>query len=273
MGGGDVEIKIKRFDPRKMKPHSVCLFLGKRNTGKSFLIKDILSYFRRLYPAGNVISGTDHLNHFYEKFIPFMLIYRAYQASILDKLFKRQEKALREGWKAPGAFLIMDDCLSDKSWQHDPLLRRVFFEGRHSHLFLGLALQGSLNMLPELRMQVDYVFILRNNILVERRKLHNNYCGMMDWDTFESVMSACTENYGCIVIDNTTQSNKLEDQVFYYRAEPHDGLKLCHENFWTENATKYHDKTSSDGGSKSHNGTETSEESTKKGRRIVVTKK
>ena len=251
----DVEIRIRRFDPKKMKPYSVCLFLGKRNTGKSFLLKDILYHSRRIYPAGNVISETDHLTHHYDDFIPGMLIHRSYDPSILDNLFTRQEKARKEGWQHPGAFLVMDDCFADKKWQSDPMIRKVFLEGRHFLLFFALATQEVLGLPPALRLQTDYVFILRNNILEERRKLHKHYCGMMDFETFESVMQSCTENYGCLVVDNLTQSNKLEDQIFYYKAEPHDGIKICHEQFWAVNAADYVPRPSSGPSVSSGNGT------------------
>jgi len=235
----DIEIKIRKFDPRKMKPYCVCLFIGKRNTGKSFLIKDILYHHKDKYPAGKIISGTDHLNHFYDRFVPGMLIDREYNPSILNKLFVRQEKAINEGWSHPGAFLVMDDCLSNKSWQKDQHIRRVFLEGRHSRLMFFMATQFPLGVPPDLRMNIDYIFILRNNILKERRKIYENYCGMMDYETFDKLMQACTDNHGCLVVDAVTPSNKLEDQIFYYKAEPHDGVRLCHEQFWRENETNY----------------------------------
>lgn len=235
----DVEFRIRKFNPRNMEPDTVNLFIGKRNSGKSFLMKDILYHARRRYPAGNVISGTDHVNHFYDKFIPGMLIHREYDAIVLEKLFKRQEKAKAEGWQTPGAFLVMDDCLSDRKWQYDPLVRRLFLEGRHYHLLCLLGLQNPMSLFSDMRGQADYVFILRNSILEERKKIHKNYCGFVDYDTFEALMDTCTEDYGCLVVDKVTRSNKKEDQIFYYKAEPHDDIRLCHEQFWKENAANY----------------------------------
>jgi len=45
-------------------------------------------------------------------------------------------------------------------------------------------------------------------------------------------MDQCTENYECLVIDNTTKSNKLEDNVFWYKAETHTPFTLCNRQFW-----------------------------------------
>ena len=53
--------------------------------------------------------------------------------------------------------------------------------------------------------------------------------------TFESfcqVMDQCTENYECLVINNNSQSNKLQDQIFWYKAESHPDFRLGSKEFW-----------------------------------------
>ena len=45
-------------------------------------------------------------------------------------------------------------------------------------------------------------------------------------------MDQCTENYECLVINNNSKSNKLQDQIFWYRAEPHGDFKLGSKEFW-----------------------------------------
>ena len=53
--------------------------------------------------------------------------------------------------------------------------------------------------------------------------------------TFESfcqVMDQCTENYECLVVSNNAKSNKLEDQIFWYKASPHGDFKLGSKEFW-----------------------------------------
>ena len=53
--------------------------------------------------------------------------------------------------------------------------------------------------------------------------------------TFESfcqVMDQCTENYECLVVSNNAKSNKLEDQIFWYKAQAHKEFKLGSKEFW-----------------------------------------
>ena len=45
-------------------------------------------------------------------------------------------------------------------------------------------------------------------------------------------MDQCTENYECLVISNNSKSNKLEDQIFWYKATSHNDFKLGAKEFW-----------------------------------------
>ena len=45
-------------------------------------------------------------------------------------------------------------------------------------------------------------------------------------------MDQCTENYECLVINNNAKSNKLQDQIFWYKAETHPDFRLGSKEFW-----------------------------------------
>ena len=45
-------------------------------------------------------------------------------------------------------------------------------------------------------------------------------------------MDQCTANYECLVINNNSKSNALQDQIFWYKAEPHADFKLGSKEFW-----------------------------------------
>jgi hypothetical protein len=49
-------------------------------------------------------------------------------------------------------------------------------------------------------------------------------------------MDQCTENFECLVINNNAKSNRLEDQVFWYKAEPHCDFKLGAEILWQQSS-------------------------------------
>ena len=68
----------------------VIVLIGKRNTGKSFLTKDLLFYHKNL-PAGTVICPTEGANRFYSDIVPPILIHEEYNASIINNFIKRQK--------------------------------------------------------------------------------------------------------------------------------------------------------------------------------------
>ena len=75
-------------------------------------------------------------------------------------------------------------------------------------------------------------FYLREPYISNRKRIYENYAGM--FPTFESfcqVMDQCTENYECLVINNNAKSNKLNDQIFWYKAEHQKNFKLGSKNF------------------------------------------
>jgi hypothetical protein len=220
----------------------VIILLGKRGSGKTFLIRDLLFYHQDV-PIGVVIAGTEEANGFYGKVVPKLFIHGEYNTAIIENILKRQRSVLKQVKKEleafkktnidPRTFVILDDCLYDNSWSRDKMMRLLFMNGRHWKVLLIIALQFPLGVPPILRTNIDYVFILREPILANKRRIFENYCGM--FPTFESfcqVMDQTTENYECLVIDNTTKSNKLHDQVFWYKADDHKDFKLGSKAFW-----------------------------------------
>ena len=52
------------------------------------------------------------------------------------------------------------------------------------------------------------------------------------FESFSQVMDQCTENFECLVINNNCKSNKLNEQIFWYKAESHSDFKLGSKEFW-----------------------------------------
>jgi hypothetical protein len=94
-------------------------------------------------------------------------------------------------------------------------------------------MQYALGIPPNLRTNVDFVFILRENFVNNRKRLYDHYAGMFPtFEMFCQVMDQCTENFECLVINNNAKSNKLEDQVFWYKASDHDDFILGAQEYW-----------------------------------------
>ena len=243
----NMEMITERCDIDSRKS-PMMVVIGKKDTGKSFLVRDILFQTQRHFPVGTVISATEAANEFFQTMVPSKFIHDKYRPDIVQNVIKRQAtiKDKRNKDKAsrgnssnvdPRAFLILDDCLYDaKSWINEESTRFVFMNGRHIDLMTIITMQYPLGITPNLRTNVDFVFILRENILGNRRRIYENYAGMFPtFEMFCSFMDQCTENYECLVICNNVSSNKLEDQVFWYKASDHPPFRLFDQSLWVDN--------------------------------------
>ena len=252
----EMKLKLKKFDMSKIGDRSVVVFIGARGAGKSILCRDLL-YHHQTLPAGMVISGTEDSNQFYSTIVPACFIYNDFKPELVEKFVKRQKmitkKMKNEEAKFghskidPRGFLIMDDCLYDKGWQNDTNIRSCFLNGRHFNTFFIFTSQYALAAPPMLRNNIDYVFILREPRMTARKKIYENYAGFVPtFEIFSQIVTQCTENYECIVIDNTTKSNDLTDQIYWYKADMHTDFKLGAREFWQLSSTTTQDESDDD---------------------------
>lgn len=243
-----MNLELKKFDMKNISfnPNEnkgpVIVLIGRRDTGKSFLVRDLL-YYHQDIPVGTVISGTEAGNGFFGSHVPKLFIHDEYNTAIIENILKRQKIVLKQVKKEkdaygrsnidPRAFVILDDCLYDNTWAKDKVMRLLFMNGRHWKIMLIITMQYPLGVPPNLRTNIDYVFILREPYISNRKRIFENFAGM--FPTFESfcqVMDQCTENYECLVINNNAKSNRLDDQIFWYKAANHGDFKLGAKEFW-----------------------------------------
>ena len=246
-----MNLELKKFNMSEIKDDKVVVLIGKRDTGKSFLCRDIL-YHHQDIPVGQVISGTEGANQFYSKLVPKLFIHDEFKTDIVHNMLKRQKMMIEkinsgESGLDPRAFLILDDCLYDNTWAKDKWMRSVFMNGRHFKLLFLLTMQYALGVPPNLRTNVDYVFILRENYVSNRKRLYEHYAGMFpSFEMFCQVMDQCTENYECLVINNNAKSNKLCDQVFWYKAEERPAFKIGADQYWKFSESNYSQEENKD---------------------------
>jgi hypothetical protein len=241
-------LELKKFDMKNItfKPDEnkgpVIVMIGRRDTGKSFLVKDLL-YHHQDIPIGTVISGTEAGNGFYSAHVPKLFIHEEYSTFLIENVLKRQRQVLKQVKKEmetyrrttidPRTFVILDYCLYDATWSRDKMMRLLFMNGRHWKVMLIITMQYPLGIPPNLRTNIDYVFILREPYAVNRRRIWENYASMFPtFESFNTVMDQTTENFECLVINNNAKSNKISDQIFWYKAENRPDFKLGSKEFW-----------------------------------------
>ena len=238
-----MKVKIKRFDPSTMRRAAVVMMIGKRGTGKSTLMKDIMYNMRKELDFGIAMSPTEESTSDMSSYIPKSCIYNDFCGPAVDVMLAIQRKTVKTG-KYKNVYLIMDDCLYDKTVLKGKNMREIFMNGRHRKVFFMAAIQYLMDIGPDLRTQVDYVFALRENIISNREKLWKFFFGMFeDYKDFAVVMNQCTAGHDCLVLDNTVKSTRVEDCVYWYRADPDiPEFQMGAPGIWDLDAKHYTDR-------------------------------
>jgi hypothetical protein len=241
------EISLRKFNIKSILPDSTIVAIARRRSGKSWLLRDILFHHKEI-PSGIVFSGTEQASPFFSEFIPDCFIHTEYDPDVIQKAMLNQRKKIRDAkdkglsnnGKHPSNnfFIILDDMLHEAAtWKRDTTMKSIFFNGRHYNLMFFLTMQYPFGITPDLRSNIDYVFLFNEPNIKNRKKLYEDYCGMLpSFSHFCAILDDCTLDHGCLVIKTSGNSNDIRDQVFWYKAEPHDNFRVGHKSIW-----KYHD--------------------------------
>jgi energy-coupling factor transporter ATP-binding protein EcfA2 len=237
-----MKIKVKRFDPSTIKRDAVVLLIGKRGSGKTTLMRDIMYHMRDKLDFGIAMSPTEETTETFGSFMPRSCIYNTFSGLALESMLETQRKQIKKG-RFKNVFLLLDDCMYDKKIMAGTNTRELFMNGRHRKIFFMNSVQYMMDMPAPLRSQVDYVFALKENIISSREKLWKYFFGMFaDFRDFNKVMNSCTEGYECIVVDNTKRSNEVSDCIYWYQASTTlPSYRLGQQVFWDLDDAYFHD--------------------------------
>jgi hypothetical protein len=235
------ELDLEQINPNtknvynKEQGGSKIVVIGKPGTGKTTLITSLLYHKKHIFPTALVVSGTEDSNGHYSKIFPSAFVHNKTNNNIIENFIKRQKLA-KQYLSNPWSILLLDDCTDDPKIFNDPLYQGLFKNGRHWKMLFILSLQYCMDVKPVIRTNVDGCFILRETNLKNRKSLWENYAGVIpDFSQFCDIMDQITDDYTALYINNTGQSNKLEDCVFYYKAESVTNFKFGCDEIWNYN--------------------------------------
>jgi hypothetical protein len=221
----EIELNIKRFEPtilehyrRHGRPPKI-LVLGKSGSGKTSLVQDLLFYIRKIH-AGVVVCPTEASLVDYRVMFPEIFIHDRWDSEVIADFLKMQKK-IRKTNPRFHQLLMLDDIMYDnKTILKDESTRFIFMNGRNNNISVIVTMQYCMDITPDIRNQIDFVFALRDNVHANREKLWKNFFGIIPTsDAFHQIMSRCTTGYNAIVLDNNARSGKIEDCIFYYCAD------------------------------------------------------
>ena len=244
MSDDTIEVKVKELDLDMIAPRtkdvynpekggSKIVVIGKPGTGKTTLITSILYQKRHIFPCGMVMSGTEDSNGHYGQVFPKTFVYNQLKEDRIESFIRRQ-KIAKQHLQNPWSVLLLDDCTDDPKLFNKPLFQGLYKNGRHWKMMFILSLQYCMDVKPVIRTNVDGTFILREPSIKNRRSLWENYAGIVpDFSMFCDIMDQITDDYTALYIHNNIQSNKLEDCLYWYKADPHtEEFRVGSQDYW-----------------------------------------
>ena len=227
-------MQVQKLDLSKIEHGRNFLLLGARNTGKSVLLEDLLYQRRGNFEFVAAQTSTTSTKEMLCKHIPECLVSGdGFDADLLQRYIDQirdntnKKKSRRSAW-------IGDDLAFDTSFMKSKQLKYLSMNGRHDQNETYVTCQYLLNITPAMRSNADIVMALAEPIRSNRRKLYEFFFGVFpNFGLFERVFEQVTANHGCLCLDRTQKSGKLEDMVKFYRATPNPPpFRLGKEIYW-----------------------------------------
>ena len=213
---------IFKFDLEDMVNYPSILVIGKRGSGKTFLVHKLLHFLTHKYQNSklSVVSPTEGMNNFYEKNYPNANISYDLRDQFIQKILTDSSTKISNQIDETN-IVVMDNCfVGKKSWTKMGHVRNLIMNGHCYKIPHIVTIDTPIGITRELRLNFDYVFMFSDNSQSNKKKLWNNYASMFPtYSTFESVFNVATKNFNTMVINHRTKSINIENRVFWFKAQ------------------------------------------------------
>ena len=216
------KLRLRKFQPKTcggtgLRNHFI-LIIGKRNSGKTTLMKGLINDIKDQFNIVMAFSPTDDTNQALSGMMPPSLVHREINESLIKNLVETQRRQWKPPHEGKHVLLILDDMAHERKFMDSKIFKELAFNSRHLKITLILTLQYSMACGPAIRANVDAVFTMAERMQANRKRLYDGFYGLMSFPEFNTVMDSATNNYEALVLYNRTTSNQLEDSLFWWKA-------------------------------------------------------
>lgn len=209
--------------------NKLILICGKRNSGKSQLLRYIVSEEKDKYHQIYLFCPTEKINSFYEGIIKPENIFNEYDENwtntLMDKLSKINGNVKQED--AKHVLLILDDCCSDTNFRQSPSFKILCTRGRHFKLSLIITSQYLRQLAPVSRSNADWILVSQMNSQSNKILADEFLHGTLTKKEFISMYYKATSNYGFLVINNNcAKKNDDVNEIYGIVRTPDNYLNM-----------------------------------------------
>lgn len=217
------DVEIHEFRPDELPMSCTFICVAPPGSGKTNLMMHLSHVLSARYPVARITCGTDGGYEDFKKVFPPLFVSNYYSEEDETRHVQRQRQCdLENGKGHPSnyAINILDDIGDDPKVYKSKIVRGLFKLGsQHWHQLMMMGIQYAIDLPPDVRKSVSYVAIFREPEIEERKKIYKVFGGICGtFQNFCDLMDQLTGDFTCMILKKRTQSNDLENVVFYYRA-------------------------------------------------------
>jgi len=220
----DCKITFRSFDLDSCVSHPAIILIGKKGSGKSWLVKNILHELcnNKKIDECCIFAPHEKYAQFYNNFTE--RVYHKYNSDIIQNILSIQAERMRNkkinGEPVKNVMVVFDDCLGQNgTLVRDNPIQELLFNGRHYGISYILTMPSPLKIVPELRSNFDYIFLLAEDYISNLKRVYDHYAGMFpNFDLFRQIFGQLTDDYGSMVIVNRGVRKSIFEKIYHYKA-------------------------------------------------------
>jgi len=231
-------IEFGEFDMLKemndFKNFSAVLF-AKRRSGKSVLVRDMMSKIKDWYETAYIFCETIHAQGELYNFIPKQNQFSTFDERMLKTIYATQEEKIQkltsiygESKKPtfPHIIVIFDDFINDPRVREAPIFKKYAVMGRHQNIAFVCLSQcvGGRDGIPKgVRGNLDLIVTFMIESYDDRESIIKQFLSLnnkMEGDCIMRKITYCPDKpYQAMVICNFKKSSNYQEIVKTYNAE------------------------------------------------------
>ena len=218
---------LESRDPDKKKkgisePDKTLVLFGKRGTGKTFLLRWIMSKIKNKFRFGLIFTRTK-INGFWQSYLPEALIHDGFNPLAIQKLIKKQGKLVKAMREMPAeesrkinpyVFVILDDIVADNTFKYSEVINTLFAEGRHYKIFVAITSQYAKAVNTMVRGNTDWAFFFKQWQNVQKEAIWRDYFDMLPKDEGFWLIDKMTNGRDVMALNTAVNSTDLRETLF-----------------------------------------------------------
>jgi hypothetical protein len=206
--------------------NKIICFTAKRNSGKSQLLRYLVTCSKNRFSKIFVICPTESVNHFYSDLVPASNIFPQYKEEWVESLISKMTEinSGKNDKEAKHILLILDDCCSDSNFHQSKTLKKLATRGRHIKIAVMITCQYIYQIPPVIRNNCDYIYVGQMNQQGLKLLTDEFLMGNIDKKGFVDLYHNNTNDYNFLVINNNSTTDNNDIKQIYGRIKTPDNF-------------------------------------------------